>query len=291
MTLDRSALFFGAVTTGAAFTSQTASQIVHLAQGGPAGTVTWTASSNVPWLVVSPTSGTGPATFTLTTPFMSGLAATQNGAVTLTFTGAANLTAQITATLRTMASAQAMAPSGAFDTPANLSSGLTGSIPVTGWATDDVDVARVRILRDPVAGEPAGVLVFIGDAVLVEGARPDVQAAFPTSPRSYRAGWGYLLLSTFCRASATARSTTAIADDADGHLDGAGIEDDHVRQQHRHGAVRRDRHAGAGVNGRGLGEQIRWVLRRAPAIDPPGGGSASRIDGDRGCPAADQPRD
>jgi hypothetical protein len=39
-------------------------------------------------------------------------------------------------------------------------------------------------------------LVFIGNVVFVAGARPDVQAANPTSPFSNRAGWGYLLLTT-----------------------------------------------------------------------------------------------
>ena len=57
-----------------------------------------------------------------------------------------------------------------------------------------LEVTRVRILRNPVPGEPAGQLVFIGDAVQVDGARPDVQAMFPTLPHASRAGWGYLLL-------------------------------------------------------------------------------------------------
>ena len=47
---------------------------------------------------------------------------------------------------------------------------------MTGWAVDDIEVVRVRIHRDPVAGEPAGILPFVGDATRVEGARPDVQA-------------------------------------------------------------------------------------------------------------------
>ena len=43
-------------------------------------------------------------------------------------------------------------------------------------------------------GEGSG-LVFVGDAAFVRGARPDVQAAFPSLPNSDRAGWGYMLLS------------------------------------------------------------------------------------------------
>jgi len=37
-------------------------------------------------------------------------------------------------------------------------------------------------------------MVFIGDAVLVDGARPDVETLYPTYPFDYRAGWGYMLL-------------------------------------------------------------------------------------------------
>jgi len=39
-------------------------------------------------------------------------------------------------------------------------------------------------------------LVYIGDAVFVAGARPDVAAQYPSLPLSNRAGWGYLLLTS-----------------------------------------------------------------------------------------------
>src|SRR5262249_48990778 len=40
-----------------------------------------------------------------------------------------------------------------------------------------------------------GPEIFIGDAVLVDGARPDVAVQFPNVPLNTRAGWGYLMLS------------------------------------------------------------------------------------------------
>jgi hypothetical protein len=40
-------------------------------------------------------------------------------------------------------------------------------------------------------------LVYIGDAVFVEGPRPDVEAAFPDYPYNYKAGWGYMMLTNF----------------------------------------------------------------------------------------------
>jgi len=39
-------------------------------------------------------------------------------------------------------------------------------------------------------------LVYIGDTVFVVGSRPDVEGDFPKAPLNYRAGWGYLMLST-----------------------------------------------------------------------------------------------
>ena len=87
------------------------------------------------------------------------------------------------------------APVGLVDTP---SSGATvsGSIAVTGWAVDDVDIASVGVYRDAVAGEGAGP-IFIGNATRVDDARPDVEAGNPTRPFNYRGGWGYLLLTNF----------------------------------------------------------------------------------------------
>jgi hypothetical protein len=88
---------------------------------------------------------------------------------------------------------------------------------VTGWAVDDVEVRVVRILRDPVAGE-GSAQVFIGNAVFVDGARPDVANGNPTAPRNTRAGWGYLMLTNFLPALGNGTFTLhAYASDADGH--------------------------------------------------------------------------
>jgi glucose/arabinose dehydrogenase len=97
-----------------------------------------------------------------------------------------------------------VAPFGSFDTPLNGSTGLAGSIAITGWALDDAQVTRVTICRDYTFGsgpvDPncnTQAQIYIGDAIFVNGARPDVQAAFPSTPFSARGGWGYLLLSNF----------------------------------------------------------------------------------------------
>jgi hypothetical protein len=86
------------------------------------------------------------------------------------------------------------APFGVVDTPIDGVTGLAGSIAVTGWALDERGIASVAVYRDRVAPEPAGPQVFIGNATLIEGARPDVAATYPASPGRTRAGWGLLVL-------------------------------------------------------------------------------------------------
>jgi len=53
-------------------------------------------------------------------------------------------------------------------------------------------VASVKIYR-VVNGEDS----YVGDAVFVEGARPDVAGQYPDYPLNTRAGWGYMLLTNF----------------------------------------------------------------------------------------------
>jgi hypothetical protein len=71
---------------------------------------------------------------------------------------------------------------------------VTGEVAVTGWAVNDIGLARVRIYRKPIPGFETD-LAFIGDATFVPNARPDVQGAFPGRPQNDQAGWGYMLLS------------------------------------------------------------------------------------------------
>ncbi|HUR21043.1 MAG TPA: S8 family serine peptidase, partial [Vicinamibacterales bacterium] len=92
-------------------------------------------------------------------------------------------------------------PFGQVDTPSQNASELQGAIGVTGWALDNTGVTGVKIYRNCLAFEPANCqtvlgqsVVFVGDAVFLEGARPDVASAYPTYPNNTRAGWGFLML-------------------------------------------------------------------------------------------------
>lgn len=89
-------------------------------------------------------------------------------------------------------------PIGSFDTPGATST-ASGSLSFTGWALEGTGITKVDLWREPNPGEAGGPngLAYIGDANLVPGARPDVQAAFPAYPGNNSAGWGYLMLTNF----------------------------------------------------------------------------------------------
>jgi hypothetical protein len=111
-------------------------------------------------------------------------------------------------------------PFGSFDTPAPGST-AQGSIAVTGWALDDIEVTRVEIWRDWRPGERAPAAgngkVFIATPLFVSGARPDIEYAYASLPLSHRAGWGYLLLTQGLSSLGDGQYTLwAYAFDADG---------------------------------------------------------------------------
>ena len=143
---------------------------------------------------------------------------------------------------------QTTAPFGAFDTPTDQATGLEGSVAVTGWALDDIEVTRVELWRDAFGGEatyspfepcrpisrtaphrttgkpcfgpgrPGHGKVFIGTGTFVDGSRPDVETAYPTHPVAYRAGWGYVMLTRGMAWNGNGFFRVyAVAYDADGH--------------------------------------------------------------------------
>ncbi|UCH95962.1 MAG: right-handed parallel beta-helix repeat-containing protein [Candidatus Aminicenantes bacterium] len=160
------------------------------------GTLDWSVTDNADWLSVNPSSGTDSETVTVTID-PSGLSiGSYTGTVTVSSTNAANSPQTVTVNLTIQSPPQdEEEPFGSFDTPVHGST-VRSSIPVTGWALDDVAVESVKIYREPVSGEGSN-MVYIGNATFVEGARPDVENAFPGYPNNSRAGWGYMLLTNF----------------------------------------------------------------------------------------------
>ena len=221
LSLDKTGLQFAAISTGSSFVQQTASQSVRISQSG-AGPVAWTATPSQPWITVTPPSGTGPAVLAIGVQFAASVAAAgaTNATITISAPSAGNAGSigPISVGLTTISNGLGGNPSGAFETPVEGSSGLTGSMAVTGWAIEDIEVIRALMRRDPVLASAISSLVFIGDATFVDGSRPDVAQLCPTSPRNTRAGWGYLLLTNFLPNGGTVHPQLyAFADDAEGH--------------------------------------------------------------------------
>jgi hypothetical protein len=212
--VNRTGMFFGATNNGAV---KTGAQPATVTFSGGCGT--WTVSSNVTWLDITSASGSGAGSFSVAVKpgtYPAGTALT--GTITVTAPGVAN--SPLTFPVQLHAFASSGAPFGTIDTPANNATGVVGSIGVTGWALDDIGVSQVTIWRDPLPGETASASngkVFIGNAVQVDGARPDVDAS-NSQPFDFQAGWGYLMLTNMLPNQGNGTfNLFAYADDVEGH--------------------------------------------------------------------------
>jgi beta-lactamase superfamily II metal-dependent hydrolase len=149
------------------------------------GMLYWNATSNSSWLIVSPSSGTNDGELLIQVN-KSGLPlGTFIGTVTVSDVNDGNSSQHITVTIDVIQSSDE--PFGTFETPSNGAT-IRSSIAVTGWVLDDIEVESVKIYNGS---------SYVGDAVFVEGARPDVESVYSGYPMNYRAGWGYMMLTNF----------------------------------------------------------------------------------------------
>lgn len=191
LAVSRSTLTFASSPNGAVVT-QPQELTINLSGTNP---LLWNATSNKPWLAVTPGAGSSSGkVFASLVPSALPKFGTDTAIITISAPNAPNGTVTVSCSLSIVSTAGT--PFGSFDTPGPVLTGLSGSIPVTGWALDDIGVRSVTIWRDPVGGEathPNGY-VYIGDATFVADTRPDVEAAYPGRPTNHMAGWGYLML-------------------------------------------------------------------------------------------------
>ncbi len=188
--LNRGRLNFGAAVSGSA----PGSQAFSVSNGG-SGSMSWSVTDDASWLSCSPCSGTNAGTVTVSVN-SSGLGAgSYTASLTVGSGNASNSPQTLPVYLTVYGSGSDTAPFGSFDSPSE-GAAVRSSVPVTGWVLDDIGVSRVEIWRDPVSGEGGG-LIYIGDALQVDGARPDVITNYPGYPMNYMAGWGYMLLTNF----------------------------------------------------------------------------------------------
>jgi len=203
--LNRTQLTFGAVqgnTTGA--------QTVSISSG--AGTLNWSVSADKSWINCSPASGTGFGVVSVTVDPIGLAKGTYTGTITVSDPHATNSPQTLPVTLNVYGPGKSSVPFGDYATPVNNST-IRSSVPFTGWVLDDLGVVSVKLYR-----HSGGSLVYIGDAVFVDGARPDVEQAYPDYPNNYKAGWGYMMLTNFLPNSGNGTFIIdAIATDVEGH--------------------------------------------------------------------------
>jgi hypothetical protein len=184
--IDRPGLFYNADSNG----NQTSAQSFFIGNGG-VGYLNWSISVDRDWLNCSPTSGTNSGEVQVSVDAAGLAPGTYNGTITISDANAGNSPQTVTVTLNVYPFGQTAVPFGEFATPTHGAT-VMSSVPVTGWVLDDIGLQSVQIFR-----EENGSLVYIGDAVFVEGARPDVEQAYPEYPMNHKAGWGYMMLTNF----------------------------------------------------------------------------------------------
>jgi len=195
--LSRDRLNFGLWSDGTMITSP---QEVGVNIVGD-GQVNWSVSCNRDFIVLDPASGSGDGKFTVSIDPDSYWVGEYDGTITLTSGDASNSPQFVDVSMQVYTAGSTEKPIGYWDTPEDGATQVRGQIPVTGWALDDIEVERVEIWRryepeDPPEAQNDEGLVFVGEALFVEGARPNLETDPPYKdyPFSYKGGWGYMLL-------------------------------------------------------------------------------------------------
>jgi hypothetical protein len=205
--LSRTGLYFGSSYNGIS----TGTQTLFVRNSG-GGEMEWSVSPGQEWLKCGPSSGINNGEIFVSVDAIGLSPGIYHGSLSVSSPQAANSPQTVAVTLEVHRQGKTSMPFGAFATPLDGSVAM-GSIPVTGWVLDDIGVRSVKIYR-----EEGSALVYIGDAVMVEGARPDVELAFPDYPQNDRAGWGYMLLTNFLPAGGNGTfSLHAVATDFEGY--------------------------------------------------------------------------
>jgi len=216
--LNHTRLDFGASTYG----DVTTDQGIFITNSG-SGTMNWTVTSSDSWLRPPSAAGSGDGEVMVSVDPAGRSAGNYNGTLTFSSINASNSPQVVNVYLHVISPTGLEEPFGEFATPGDGST-VRSSIPVTGWVLDDIEVKSVKIYN---GGS------YVGDAVFVEGARPDVQQAYPGYPLNYRAGWGYMLLTNYLPGGGNGIYTLyARAEDCEGNVITLGSKTIHVDNLH-----------------------------------------------------------
>ena len=268
LSLSRTKFNFGYVRGGNTPQSQS-----FLVSNTGSGTSNWSVSPSSGWINCDPTSGTDSGEVTVSIHPSGLTAGDYNGTINVSDPSAANSPQVVSVTLNVYNPGGSSTPFGMIETPTDGST-VSGSIPVTGWVLDDVGVESVNIFR-----KEGGAYVYIGGALFVKGARPDVEQSYPGYPMNYQAGWGYMMLTNFLPNGGNGTVTLyAIAKDIDGHQVTLGtktISCDNANAVKPFGAIDTPQQGGdaSGSSSRNHG----WVLTPMPNSIPTNGSTINVI--------------
>jgi phosphodiesterase/alkaline phosphatase D-like protein len=284
--VNRSAFNFGSNGT-----HTTGAQTLLIDNSG-GGSLNWHIDTDEAWLSCTPTSGVGSGVVAVSVDPAGLAAGTHSASVTVSDSSAINSPVTIGVTLTIYDPGTTTTPFGYVLTPIDGLT-VTGSIPVTGWVLDDIETMAVKIFRNPVAGEGES-LIYLGDALFVEGARPLMEETYSDLPLNYQAGWGYMLLTNLLPDQGNGIfKLFALAVDKEGHqvlLGTRSIAADNANAQKPFGAIDTPPQGGI-ISGHSY-VNTGWVLTPQPYTIPADGSTiAVRVDGVRlGSPVYDQYR-
>ncbi len=151
----------------------------------------WSISTDADWLSTVPQSGNGSRLVLVYADPTGKTPGTYSDSLTITAPDTSNVTVTVDVHLIIREKNTSEPPFGSLDSPVDGSRAID-DIPISGWALDDIEVKSVTVYRDPVGSEGSS-LIYVGEALIVDGARPDVEDRYPDYPLNYQTGWGYLL--------------------------------------------------------------------------------------------------
>ncbi len=252
------------------------------------GKMDWTVTTDSSRVTCTPTSGSGSGIVTVHVDTTGLGAGYDRYTVYISSEDAGNSSQELWTYVDVMTNARNETSIGEFATPAD-GARVSGSVAVTGWAVDVAGISDVIIYLDN-----NGTLAPIGGAVFVEGARDDITDAYYWYPGSYKAGWGYMLLTNFLPGGGNGTYTLrAVAVDSAGKQTGLGAKTIHVDNANAvepFGAIDTPAQGGlaSGKNYSNMG----WVLTPKPKTVPKNGSTIDvYIDNQFvGHPVYNQPR-
>lgn len=168
------------------------------------GTLEWTLKPDSHWMTTTPNKGTNEGHISVSINTQNLKTGSYQGSIYIDAGNYGSATVSVNLWVKN----KGLPPFGSFETPRQNAT-VRSSIPVTGWVLDDVGVDNVKIYNGS---------DYIGDAVFIEGARPDVEDSYPYKPANYQAGWGYMMLTNFLPNGGNGSYTIrAVATDVEGH--------------------------------------------------------------------------